>query len=51
LLNKKRGKTDLEKTFEQIQKKEKFFTSVMNVIFFVIIAAVMMIVLSIMSSL
>jgi cell division protein FtsL len=51
LLNKKRGKPDLEKTFEQIQKKEKFFTSVMNVIFFVIIVAVMMIVLSIVSSL
>jgi len=51
LLNKKKGKPDLEKTFEQIQKKEKFFTSVMNVIFFVIIVAVMMIVLSIVSSL
>jgi len=41
----------MEKTFEQIQKKEKYFTSLMNVIFFVIIVAVMMIVLSIVSSL
>jgi len=51
LLNKKKDKPDMEKTFEQIQKKEKYFTSLMNVIFFVIIVAVMMIVLSIVSSL
>lgn len=41
----------MEKTFDQMQKKEKFFTSVINAIVFIIILAVMMIVLSIVSSL
>jgi len=41
----------MEKTFEQIEKKEKFFTSVMNVILIIITLAVVMILLSILSSL
>jgi uncharacterized membrane protein (DUF485 family) len=50
LLNKRKGKPDLEKSFEQIQKKEKFFTSIMNIIFFIIVFAVVMIFLSILSA-
>jgi len=49
LLNKKRGKPDLEKAFEQMQKKERLFTSVINSIFFIVIIAVLMMILSILN--
>ena len=40
----------MEKTFQQMQKKEKILTSVINVLFFIISTATLMAVLSLVST-
>jgi len=49
LLNKKSKKLDLENSFERMQKREKVFTTVINTIFFIVLLAVMMMILSILN--
>jgi len=51
LLNKIKGKKELEKTFEELQKSDKRFKLAIIIIFFIISVAIGMIVLSIVSSL
>jgi len=51
LLNKKREKQEVEKTFEELQRSDKRFKLAMIIIFFIISFAIGMIVLSIVSSL
>jgi len=49
LLNKKQSEPESDKAFEQMQKKEKLFTSVINTIFFIVLLAVLMVILSILN--
>jgi len=49
LLNKKPAKSDLDKAFGEMQKKEKLFTSLINTIFFIVLLAVLIMILSILN--
>jgi hypothetical protein len=50
LLNKKRSLPDMKKTIQQMQKKEKILTSVINGLFFILSTTILMAVLSLVSS-
>jgi len=51
LLNKKKGKPELERTFEEIEKSEKRFKLAMIIILFIVSFAAAMIFISLISSL